>query len=199
MARSSFTRFEGIARARVVHPEVEPSEPLPSDVAAMRTRARENFRDGAISSDYGLEPARVIAALNEALAMAIVCQLRYKRHFFVARGLRADVVAAEFLENARHEQMHADALSKRIVTLGGWPDLDPRCIAGRSRTEYSAGVDLETMIEDDLVAERIGIESYRSIIRWLGDGDPTTRRMLEDILAVKEEHADELRSLLRKR
>jgi len=135
--------------------------------------------------------------LNEALATEIVCVLRYKRHYFMADGLAAESVKAEFLEHANEEQAHADRIAERIVQLGGEPDLDPANLASRSHAEYVEGDSLVDMIKEDLVAERIAIESYREIVAWLGTSDSTTRRMMEEILAAEEEHADDLVSLLR--
>lgn len=168
-----------------------------SDVAALRKRARRAIDEGAVTPGYQADRAAVCRVLNEALATEIVCVLRYKRHYFMARGLASDPVKAEFLEHANAEQAHADRIAERIVQLGGEPDLDPAVLAGRSHSEYVEGKDLASMIREDLVAERVAIESYREIVAWLAAADPTTRRMMEELLADEEEHADDLSSLLR--
>lgn len=172
------------------------STPFLTDVATLRARAREHIDEGAVTSDYGLDRTQVCNVLNTALATEIVCVLRYKRHYFMAQGLAAESVKGEFLEHANEEQAHADEIAERIVQLGGEPDLDPKGLATKAHSEYVEGETLRDMIREDLVAERIAIESYREIIRWLGDGDPTTRKLLEDILAKEEEHADDMASLL---
>lgn len=168
-----------------------------SDIRGLRGRARANLSDGAVTEDYKLDPQAVVRMLDEALATEIVCMLRYRRHYFMAEGIKARVAADEFLEHSRQELEHVDLLAKRIVELGGEPDFDPGTLVGRSHAEYVGGQDLREMIEEDLVAERIAIESYRSIIRSLNDSDSTTRRVIEAILAVEEEHADDMRSLLK--
>lgn len=167
-----------------------------TDIETLRARAREHIEQGPITSAYGADRERVIQVLNEALATEIVCVLRYKRHYFTATGLNAGPVAAEFLQHANEEQAHADQIALRINQLQGEPNFDPEGLAARSHSEYDASLDLVEMIREDLVAERVAIASYSEIIRWLGDNDVTTRRMLEDILAVEEEHADDLLSLL---
>lgn len=167
-----------------------------TDVLTLRTRARENIERGAVTPGYGADRPAVIRLLNEALATEIVCVLRYKRHFFMASGMNAQSVAQEFLQHATEEQGHADELARRIVQLGGEPDLAPDGLSSRSHAEYVEGRTLVEMIREDLVAERIAIDSYREMIQYLGNDDPTTRRMLEGILAVEEEHADDLVSLL---
>lgn len=174
------------------------SQPFLSDVAELRRRARENIDRGAITQTYGLDPKEVCSILNQALATEIVCVLRYKRHYFMATGLNKDAVAAEFLEHANEEQDHADRIAERITQLGGAPDLNPEGMASRSHSEYKEGGSLTEMIEEDLVAERIAIESYSEIVRYLGEKDPTSRRLLEEILAVEEEHANDMRDLLDK-
>ncbi|MFO1397714.1 MAG: ferritin-like domain-containing protein [Burkholderiales bacterium] len=173
-----------------------PGTPFLTDVATLRARAREHIDQGAVTSDYGLDRAQVCSVLNAALATEIVCVLRYKRHYFMAQGLAAESVKAEFLEHANEEQAHADEIAERIVQLGGEPDLDPQGLATKAHSEYVAGTTLRDMIREDLVAERIAIESYREIVLWLGHGDPTTRKMMEEILAKEEEHADDMASLL---
>jgi len=167
-----------------------------TDIETLRKRARANIEQGPITSAYGADRERVVEVLNEALATELVCVLRYKRHYFTATGLNAAPVAAEFLQHATEEQQHADQIALRITQLQGDPNFDPQGLATRSHSEYDASVDLLDMVREDLVAERIAIESYSEIIAWLGSNDPTTRRMLEDILAVEEEHADDLLNIL---
>ena len=171
-------------------------QPFLTDIKTLRERARRHMEDGPVTEGYGADRDTVIKVLNEALATEIVCTLRYKRHYFMATGLRAKVAAAEFLEHAVQEQEHADEIAERIVQLGGEPDFAPDGLTSRSHAEYVEGDSLEEMITEDLVAERIAIDSYREIIQWLGDKDSTTRRMLEEILAVEEEHADDMLGLL---
>lgn len=166
------------------------------DIRAMRERAREHLDDGAVTEDYRADRDAVVHMLNDALATELVCALRYKRHQFMATGIHAEPVAAEFAEHAMQEQQHADQLAARIVQLGGEPDFSPDTLSGRSHAEYVPGKSLRDMIRENLVAERIAIESYREMIHYLGDRDTTTRRMLEGILAVEEEHADDMRDLL---
>lgn len=162
----------------------------------LRQRARQRVMEGPVTADYGLDPQQVIGLLQQALATEWVCVLRYRRHYYVAKGIKARFAAEEFREHADEEAGHADRLAERIVQLGGEPDLDPAGLAGRSHAQYHAGTGLDEMITEDLVAERVAIESYREMVRFLGDRDPTTRRLLEDILANEEEHADELSDLL---
>ncbi len=169
-----------------------------SDVRKLRARARKHIERGAVIEGYGADRKAVLALLNDALATELICILRYKRHYFMAQGLNADPVAAEFLQHATDEQAHADEIAARIVQLGGEPDFSPDGLASRAHSEYDASEGLRDMIREDLVAERIAIESYGEMIRFVADGDPTTRRMLEGILAMEEEHADDLASLLRK-
>jgi bacterioferritin len=168
-----------------------------SDVATLRARARKNVEQGAVTEAYQADREKVLQLLNDALATELVCVLRYKRHYYMATGIHAQSIAAEFLQHAAEEQGHADLLAERIVQLGGEPDLDPDKLSGRSHAQYAAGKDLADMIREDLVAERIAIDSYAETIRYLGNDDPTTRRMLEGILATEEEHAEDLTSLLR--
>jgi bacterioferritin len=170
--------------------------PFLTDVATLRERARQHIKSGAVTSNYGADPSLVCKVLNEALATEIVCVLRYKRHYFMASGIHAKSIAAEFLEHAVEEQSHADKIARRIVQLGGAPDFSPEGLASRSHSEYVEGKELVEMIEEDLVAERIAIDTYRGIIQYLGNDDPTTRRMMEGILASEEEHAEDLGSLL---
>src|SRR4051794_23696894 len=155
-----------------------------TDIETLRARAREHIEHGPITDAYGADRDRVVEVLNEALATELVCVLRYKRHFYTASGLNAAPVAAEFLQHATQEQAHADQIALRITQLQGSPNFDPDGLASRSHSEYDASTNLLAMVKEDLIAERVAIESYSEIIRWLGDKDPTTRRMLEDILAV---------------
>src|SRR5260221_12732293 len=167
-----------------------------SDIQTLRKRAREHILQGAVTPGYHADRSVVLKLLNEALATEIICTLRYKRHYFMAKGIHAEGVAAEFLEHANEEQQHADQIAARIVQLGGAPDLSPSGVASRSHAEYVEGNSLEEMIREDLVADRIAIDSYREMIAYLGDEDPTSRRMMEEILAKEEEHADDLANLL---
>jgi bacterioferritin len=167
-----------------------------SDVETLRRNAREHLDKGPITEAYGADLERVISVLNEVLATELVCVLRYKRHFYTAKGINSGPVAQEFLQHATEEQGHADLVAARIVQLQGEPDFNPATLMARSHAEYTTGTDLVGMIKEDLVAERVAIASYQEIIRWLGDADTTTRRMIEDILAVEEEHADDLINLL---
>jgi len=167
-----------------------------SDVKELRRRARQHIQDGAVTVGYGADPVKVVAVLNEALATEIVCILRYKRHYFMATGIHANAVAQEFAEHAAEEQGHADRIAGRITQLNGEPNFNPEGLATRSHSQYVEGASLVDMIKEDLVAERIAIESYGEIVRFLGERDVTTRRMMEEILANEEEHADDLRDLL---
>ena len=168
-----------------------------TDVKTLRARARKRIEDGAMTSGYQAKAETVIALLNEALATEIVCVLRYKRHYFMASGINSLSVKAEFLQHVAEEQAHADLLAERIVQLGGEPDLAPERLLARSHSEYVEGNSLVEMITEDLVAERIAIDSYREMIAYLGSDDSTTRQVLEGILAQEEEHAEELASLLK--
>lgn len=169
-----------------------------SSVAELRRRARESLNEGAVTPSYGADRTTVLSLLNEALATELVCTLRYRHHYFVAQGLPAEAIKQEFLTHAQEEQQHADQIAERIVQLGGNPNFDPVGLAERSHAEYGKGDNdvLVNMLRDDLVAERVAIESYREMIAYIGAGDPTTRRMLEGILAVEEEHAEEIASML---
>ena len=169
-----------------------------TDVKELRRRARVHMERGAVTDGYEGDRKTVLALLNTSLATELVCVLRYRRHYFMATGIHARGVAAEFLEHATEEQEHADRIAHRITQLGGEPDFNPEGLATRSHSEYVEGTDLEDMIREDLVAERVAIESYGEIIRYLGENDPTTRRMLEEILAVEEEHAEDLQALMQK-
>jgi bacterioferritin len=168
-----------------------------SDVETLRRNARAHIDLGPITEAYGADRERVISVLNEVLATELVCVLRYKRHYYMAEGLNSGPVAQEFLQHATEEQGHADMVAARIVQLQGEPDFNPATLVVRSHAEYAPGADLIDMIKEDLVAERVAIASYQDIIRWLGTSDSTTRRMMEDILAVEEEHADDLLTLLK--
>jgi len=170
--------------------------PFLTDVATLRERARQHISGGAVTSNYGADPVLVCKVLNEALATEIVCVLRYKRHYFMAQGIASDSVKEEFAQHATEEQEHADRIAERIVQLGGQPDLNPDTLTKRSHAEYVEGTSLVEMLREDLVAERIAIESYREISEWLHGKDSTTKRMMEEILAVEEEHADDINSLL---
>ncbi|HEX6285444.1 MAG TPA: ferritin-like domain-containing protein, partial [Pyrinomonadaceae bacterium] len=167
-----------------------------TDIKTLRERARQHIENGAITQGYSADRETVVKLLNEALATEIVCVLRYKRHYFMASGIHAEGVAAEFLEHANDEQGHADSIAQRIVQLKGEPNFNPEGLLTRSHAEYVEGTTLIDMIKEDLVAERIAIDSYREIIAYLSDDDPTSRRLMEEILAVEEEHADDLVSLL---
>ncbi len=171
-------------------------KPFLTDIKTLRERARKHIENGAVTEGYTADRDTVIKLLNEALATELVCVLRYKRHYFMANGIHADSVAAEFLEHANDEQGHADQIAARIVQLGGAPNFNPEGLLTRSHAEYVEGDTLTDMIKEDLVAERIAIDSYRDMVRYFGNDDPTTRRMVEGILAVEEEHADDLVSLL---
>ena len=167
-----------------------------SDIQTLRRRAREHIAQGAVTPGYHADRGTVLRLLNEALATEIVCTLRYKRHYFMAKGIHAEGVAAEFLEHANEEQQHADQIAARITQLGGEPDFSPQGLASRSHAEYVEGGTLAEMIKEDLVAERIAIDSYREMIAYLGEKDPTSRRLMEEILAKEEEHADDLANLV---
>jgi bacterioferritin len=174
----------------------EDGKPFLSDIETLRRRAREHIAQGAVTPGYNADRDTVVKLLNEALATEIICTLRYKRHYFMAKGIHAEAVAAEFLEHAQQEQQHADQIAERITQLGGEPDFSPEGLATRSHAEYVEGHSLREMIEEDLVAERIAIDSYREMIEYFGMKDITTRRLMEEILATEEEHADDLASLL---
>ncbi|MBV9507455.1 MAG: bacterioferritin [Acidobacteriia bacterium] len=172
------------------------SQPFLSDIQEIRRRARQHMENGAVTDSYKADRATVLRLLNEALATEIVCVLRYKRHHFMARGLNAQSVADEFAEHAAEEQEHADKLAERITQLDGEPNFSPEGLLMRSHSEYVEGKTLVDMIREDLVAERIAIESYSEIVRYLGDKDPTSRRLMEEILAKEEEHADDMNTLI---
>ena len=174
------------------------NKPFLTDIQTLRERARKHIENGAVTEGYTADRETAVKILNEALATEIVCVLRYKRHYFMASGIHAEGVAAEFLEHANDEQGHADQIAQRIVQLQGEPNFNPEGLLMRSHAEYVEGNTLTDMIKEDLVAERIAIDSYREMITYFGNDDPTSRRMLEGILAVEEEHADDLVSLLEK-
>jgi bacterioferritin len=167
-----------------------------SDIRELRRRARKHIENGAVTENYQADLKTVLRLLNEALATELVCVLRYKAHYYLASGIHAQSVAEEFLEHAKEEQGHADKIAERIVQLGGKPDFQPEGLLTRSHSEYVEGNTLVEMIKEDLVAERIAIESYGEIIRYLGNNDPTSRRLMEEILANEEEHAEDLRTLI---
>ena len=172
--------------------------PFVTDIQTLRARARQHIEQGAVTQGYSADRDTVIRLLQEALATEIICVLRYKRHYFMASGINAQSVAQEFLQHATEEQMHADQIAQRIVQLGGAPNFSPEGLSTRSHSEYIEGESLIDMIKEDLVAERIAIDSYREMIRYFGNDDPTTRRLMETILAVEEEHAEDLVTLLEK-
>ncbi len=171
-------------------------KPFLTDIKTLRERARQHIERGAVTQSYLGDRETILRLLNEALATELVCVLRYKRHFYMASGIHAEVAAAEFQQHAIEEQGHADQLAARIVQLGGEPDFNPDTLTTRSHAEYIPGEGLREMLKEDLIAERIAIDSYREMIAYIGNDDVTTRRMLEAILAVEEEHADDLQSLL---
>lgn len=169
-----------------------------SDLKKIKARARTHMETGAVTEAYQADSKLVVAVLNEVLATEMVCVLRYKRHFFMARGINAESIKAEFLQHASDEQQHADWIAERIVQLNGEPNFNPEGLAARSHSDYQEGSSLIEMIKEDLIAERIAVESYSEIARWLGDDDSTTRRLIEVILKSEEEHADDLAGMLTK-
>src|ERR1700722_920314 len=182
----------GNAAANDSHPSGEQL----SSIATLRRRAGEHIENGAVTATYAADRETVLRLLNEALATEIVCTLRYRRHFFMANGIHAEAVKEEFRTHAAEEQEHADLIAARIVQLDGEPNFDPRGLADRSHAEYVAGASLQEMIREDLVAERVAIDSYKEMIAFIGSDDPTTKRMLEKILAKEGEHAEDLSSML---
>jgi bacterioferritin len=174
------------------------NQPFLSDIQEIRRRARKHMEKGAVTEGYKADINTVLKLLNEALATELVCVLRYKRHQFMAKGLDSQSVADEFMEHAAEEQAHADQIAERITQLGGEPNFNPEGLATRSHSEYVEGNTLTDMIKEDLVAERIAVESYSEIVRYLGENDPTSRRLMEEILAKEEEHADDMATLLDK-
>ena len=169
-----------------------------TDLKTIKQRARAHMEQGAVTENYRANLDQVHKVLNEVLATELVCTLRYRRHYYTATGLNSESVKAEFLQHANEEQQHADWVATRITQLNGEPNFNPEGLSTRAHSEYSEGSDLISMLKEDLYAERIAIESYSEIIRWLGNDDPTTRKMIEDILKVEEEHAEDLKSLLEK-
>lgn len=169
---------------------------LLTDVKTLRKRARQHIDDGAVTTGYAADRKTVLKLLNNALATEIICVLRYRRHHYMARGIESKSIADEFLAHSNEELGHADLIAERIVQLGGEPDFSPDSLTSRSHAEYIAADSLANMVKENLIAERIAIDSYREMIQYLGDQDPTTRRMLESILAVEEKHAEEMADLL---
>lgn len=167
-----------------------------ASISEIRDRARKHLEQGAVTDEYKADRKQVISVLNELLATELVCVLRYKSHYYNASGIHSDAVKPEFLQHAQEAQQHADLLAKRIVELNGAPDFNPGGLAQRSRSEFSGNADLISMIRDDLVAERIAVESYSEVARWLETDDPTTRKIVLDILAVEEEHAMDMKVLI---
>jgi bacterioferritin len=167
-----------------------------TDVKTLREQARRHIEEGAVTQNYPANREEILRLLNEALATEMVCTLRYRHNYYMAKGPESKPAADEFLEHANEELQHADQIAERIVQLGGEPELDPSGLKGRSHAEYRIGKTVQEMIRENLVAERIAIDSYREMIQFIGDSDPTTRRMLEGILATEEEHADDLVDLL---
>jgi bacterioferritin len=180
----------------MIHTSKPKGETFLTDIKELRRRARQEIEKGAVTSAYKGDRAAVVRILNQALATELVCVLRYKRHHYMARGIHSQAIAEEFLEHAKEEQEHADQIAERIMQLDGEPNFNPEGMLTRSHSEYVEGETLTDMIREDLIAERIAIESYSEIIRYLGDNDPTSRRMMEEILAKEEEHADDMKTLL---
>jgi bacterioferritin len=176
-------------------PTAAPS-PAFTDKTVIRQRSRQDLEKGAVTAAYKANREKVVALLNDALATEIVCVLRYRRHALMARGIASASVAEEFLEHSREEQEHADKIAERIVQLDGEPNLSPAGMLDRAHSQYVEGTSLVDMVRENLVAERIAIESYAEIIRFVGQDDPTTRRLMEEILAKEEEHAEEMSDLL---
>ncbi|WP_158936629.1 bacterioferritin [Burkholderia sp. S171] len=172
------------------------SDPFVLDMEKIRANARQHMDDGSVTSTYGADKEVVLKLLNDSLATEIVCTLRYKRHYFMAKGIHSEAVASEFAQHATEEQEHADTIAERIVQLGGEPNFAPDSLASRAHSEYKEGANLIDMIRENLIAERIAIDTYAEIIRYLGEKDVTTRRIFETILAVEEEHADDMADLL---
>jgi bacterioferritin len=190
--------MEGSGMGDIAGAPGDRKRPFLADIKAIRDRARQHMADGAVTAGYGKNPQEAFKVLNEALATELICVLRYKRHSFMAAGIYAEPIAREFATHATEEAAHADAIARRIVQLGGAPDFSPDGLSSRAHADYVEGQNLKEMIEENLVAERIAIDTYREMARWFGEDDPTTRRLLEGILEQEEEHADELSDLLHK-
>ncbi len=171
-------------------------QPFRLDLENIKRQAREHMSQGAVTDTYGADRQAVLKVLNEVLATEIVCNLRYRNNALVAQGIHAEGVAAELKQHAIDEQDHADRVATRIVQLGGQPDMDPQTLTARSHADYTTSNSLRDLLRENLVAERVAVSTYSEIVRWLGDGDVTTRRLIEDLLAKEEEHADDLSSLL---
>lgn len=176
--------------------QVKADHSFPTEIQTARARDSAHLAQSAIGAGYSADRATLLQLLNDALATELVCVLRYRRHSFMARGMRSQRVAEEFLDHSNEELQHADQLAERIVQLGGAPDFAPDGLTGRSHAEYLGGYTLASMIRENLVAERIAVDNYRDVVRYLGGDDPVTCRMIEGILLVAEEHADELSDLL---
>ncbi|MFT3925342.1 MAG: ferritin-like domain-containing protein [Myxococcales bacterium] len=173
-----------------------PTQTFRIDLENIKKRAREHMAEGAVTESYGADRQQVLKVLNEVLATEIVCTLRYRNNYLVAQGIHAESVAAEFKQHAMEEQDHADRVAARIVQLGGEPDMNPANLMTRSHSEYKTSQSLVEMLQENLVAERVAVSTYSEIVRWLGTGDTTSRRLMEDLLEKEEEHADDLASLL---
>jgi len=171
-------------------------EPFRLDLENIKRRAREHMSQGAVTESYGADREQVLKVLNEVLATEIVCNLRYRNNALVAQGIHAEAISAEFIEHAAQEQDHADRVATRIMQLGGEPDMNPATLLARSHADYKTSRNLRELLRENLIAERVAIDTYNEIVRWLGDGDHTTRRLIEAILEQEEEHADDLASLL---
>jgi bacterioferritin len=196
-ADAQMARGNGAMLAPYINQEDSMTQkPTMTDIPTLRLHARKHAERGAVTEGYSADLSEVIKQLNEALATEIVCVLRYRRHHFMARGIHAKSIAAEFLAHSNEEQGHADRIAARIVQLGGAPDFAPDGLTQRSHAEYVEGETLADMIRENLVAERIAIDSYRDMVRFLGNDDPTTSDMLKEILAVEEEHADDMADML---
>lgn len=177
-------------------PTEKSEHPFLTDIQNIRRQAQQHMQEGAVTPGYRGDLKTTIRLLNDALATELVCVLRYKRHYFMAKGIHSEPVAQEFLEHSQEEQSHADLIAERITQLGGEPDFDPANLLSRSHSEYKPGHSLVDMVREDLIAERIAIISYSEIVAYIGDKDPTTRRIMEQILASEEEHADDLSNIL---
>ena len=173
-----------------------PKNSFLTDIPTLRKRARQHIDEGSVTAGYSADREIVLKLLNDSLATELVCVLRYRHDHFMARGIDSKPAADEFLQHATEELEHADRIAERIVQLGGEPRFDPGELAGRSHSEYRTGRTVQDAIRENLIAERIAIDSYREMIRYVGDSDPTTRRLMEEILATEEEHADDLADLL---